>query len=81
MRRRCELLGLNRSSLDQQQAGETSEDLRLVPLIDERYSACAFYGSRRMTVRLAELGEGVDRKRLRRLMRVTGPEALIPSPG
>jgi putative transposase len=80
MRRQCELLGLNRSSLYYEPAGETSEDLRLMRLIDERYTACPFYGSRRMTVWLAEQGEEVNRKRVQRLMRVMGLEAIYPKP-
>ena len=80
VRRQCELLGLNRSSLYHEPAGETSEDLRLMRLIDERYTACPFYGSRRMTVWLNEQGEGVNRKRVQRLMRVMGLEAIYPKP-
>ncbi len=80
MRRQCELLGLSRSTLYYEPAGETSEDLRLMRLIDERYTACPFYGSRRMTVWLTEQGEEVNRKRVRRLMRVMGLEAIYPKP-
>jgi putative transposase len=49
-------------------------------LIDEQYTACPSYGSRRMTVWLNERGEGVNRKRVRRLMRVMGLEAIYPKP-
>ena len=80
VRRQCDLLGLNRSSLYHQPAGETSEDLRLMRLIDERYTACPFYGSRRMTVWLTEPGEEVNRKRVQRLMRLMGLEAIDPKP-
>jgi putative transposase len=80
VRRQCELLGLNRSSLYHQPAGETSEDLRLMRLIDEQYTARPFYGSRRMTVWLTERGEEVNRKRVQRLMRVMGLEAIYPKP-
>src|SRR5262249_10071797 len=54
VRRQCELLGLNRSSLYYEPAGETSEDLRLMRLIDEQYTTCPFYGSRRMTAWLTQ---------------------------
>jgi putative transposase len=80
VRRQCELLGLNRSGLSYEPAGETPEDLRLMRLIDERYTARPFYGSRRMTIRLTEQGEGVSRKRVRRLMRLMGLEAIYPKP-
>jgi putative transposase len=80
VRRQCELLGLNRSSLYHQPAGETSEDLRLMRSIDEQYTARPFYGSRRMTVWLTEQGEVVNRKRVQRLMRLMGLEAIYPKP-
>jgi len=40
-----------------------------------------FYGSRRMTFELNREGSGVNRKRVRRLMRLMGIEALVPRPG
>ena len=80
VRRQCELLGLSRSSLYYEPAGETAENLRLMRLIDEQYTAHPFYGSRRMTVWLTERGEEVNRKRVQRLMRVMGLEAIYPKP-
>jgi putative transposase len=80
VRRQCELLGLSRSSLYYEPGGEAAEDLRLMRLIDEQYTARPFYGSRRMTIWLNEQGEEVNRKRVRRLMRVMGLEAIYPKP-
>jgi putative transposase len=80
VRRQCELLGLNRSGLYYEPAGETPEDLRLMRLIDEQYTARPFYGSRRMTEWLTQRGEEVNRKRVQRLMRVMGLEAIYPRP-
>jgi len=80
VRRQCELLGLSRSSLSYEPGGEAAEDLRLMRRIDEQYTARPFYGSRRMTIRLNEQGEGVNRKRVQRLMRVMGLEAIYPKP-
>jgi putative transposase len=80
VRRQCELLGLSRSSLYYEPVGETSEDLRLMRRIDEQYTACPFYGSRRMTAWLEKQGEEVNRKRVQRLMRVMGLEAIYPKP-
>ena len=54
------MLGLSRSSLYYEPGGEAAEDLRLMRLIDEQYTACPFYGSRRMTAWLVERGEGVE---------------------
>jgi len=80
IRHQCELLGLNRSSFYYEPTGATPEDLRLMRLIDELYTACPFYGSRRMTEWLTRHGEEVNRKRVQRLMRVMGLEAIYPKP-
>src|SRR5512147_1578591 len=80
VRRQCELLGLSRSTLYYEPTGEAPEDLRLMRLIDEQYTACPFYGSRRMTAWLGQQGEEVNRKRVRRLMRTMGLEAIYPRP-
>ena len=50
-------------------------------LIDEKYTARPYYGSRRMTVWLVEQGEEVNRKRVQRLMRLMGLEVIYPKPG
>jgi putative transposase len=80
VRRQCELLGLNRSSLYYQPAAETPENLRLMRLIDQEYTAHPFYGSRKMTRWLVQQGEAVNRKRVQRLMRLMGLEAIYPKP-
>jgi putative transposase len=49
-------------------------------LIDEEYTRHPFYGSRRMTAWLGAQGEAVNRKRVQRLMRRMGLEALHPRP-
>ena len=49
-------------------------------LIDRQYTARPFYGSRRMTEWLKSRGHEVNRKRVRRLLRVMGLEALHPKP-
>ncbi len=81
VRRQCELLGLNRSSYYYEPAKETAENLRLMRLIDEQYTAQPVYGSRRMTVWLKkDKREEVNRKRVQRLMRLMGLEAIYPKP-
>ncbi len=80
VRRQCELLGLNRSSLYYEPVGETAENLRLMRMIDEQYTARPFFGSRRMTIWLSEQGEEVNRKRVQRLMRKMSLEAIYPKP-
>jgi len=49
-------------------------------LIDELYTACPFYGSRKIREALTRRGEEVNRKRVRRLMREMGLEAIYPKP-
>ena len=66
MRRQCELLGLCRASLYYQPATETAENLRLMRLIDQEYTAHPFLGSRRMAAWLNGQGEAVNRKRVQR---------------
>lgn len=43
-------------------------------------SANPFYGSRRLTAWLAQQGEAVNRKRVQRLLRLMGLEAIHPKP-
>jgi putative transposase len=80
VRRQCELLGLSRSSLYYEPAPETAENLRLMRLIDQEYTAHPFLGSRRLTEWLLTQGEAVNRKRVQRLMRLMGLEAIYPRP-
>jgi len=50
-------------------------------LIDRKYTEHPFYGSRRMTAWLkCDKGESVNRKRVQRLMRLMGLEAIYPKP-
>jgi putative transposase len=76
----CELLGLSRSSYYYEPATETAENLALMARIDEEYTAHPFYGSRRMTTWLRSEGHEVNRKRVQRLMRLMGLEAVYPKP-
>ena len=80
VRRQCGLLGLNRSSYYSGPADESAVNLELMRLIDAEYTRHPFYGSRRMAVWLAGEGWEVNRKRVRRLMRLMGLEALYPKP-
>jgi putative transposase len=75
IRRQCELAGLSRSSWYFEPAGESAENLSLMRRIDEQYLATPFYGSRKMAQVL-----GVNRKRVQRLMRLMGLEAIYPKP-
>jgi putative transposase len=78
--RQCELLGLNRSSYYYEPAGETQENLALMRVIDQQYTDHPEFGSRRMTIWLGKRGYEVNRKRVQRLMRLMGLEAVYPKP-
>jgi len=49
-------------------------------LIDEEYTRHPFLGSRKLALWLGEQGHTVNRKRVQRLMRVMGIEAIAPGP-
>ena len=78
VRRQCVLLGLARSTLYDVRCAETAEDLGWMRLIDEQYLATPFYGSRKITEALMRQGHAVNRKRVQRLMRLMGIEAIYP---
>lgn len=81
LRRQCDLLGLNRTSLYYRPLSESQDNLRLMRWIDEQYTRTPFFGSRRMTVWLRkERDAAVNRKRVARLMQVLGLEAVYPKP-
>ena len=80
VRRQCDLLGVNRSSLYYQPLGESAENLMLMRLIDEEYTRRPFYGSRWIKAWLCDQGHAVNRKRVRRLMSAIGIEAIYPKP-
>jgi putative transposase len=80
VRRQCELIGLNRSTLYYRQAKESELNLRLMRLIDEEYTRRPFYGRPRLTAYLRRLGYEINPKRVRRLMQRMGLEAIYPRP-
>jgi len=80
VRRQCELLGLSRSTYYYEPATESAENLAWMRLIDEEYLRHPFYGSRRMTTWLQQNDHAVNRKRVQRLMRLMGLEAIYPKP-
>ena len=78
--RQCELAGLPRSTWYYEPRVVTQENLDLMRLLDEQYTKTPFYGSRRMTAWLNGLNYDVNRKRVIRLMRLMGLEAIYPKP-
>ncbi len=80
MVRQCQLLGINRSTIYYAPRAESDEDVELMRLLDAQYTETPFYGYRRMTVYLQNLGYQVNHKRVVRLMRKLGLEAIYPKP-
>ena len=80
IRRQCRLAGLSRNSVYYEPVGESEENLELMRMIDERYLNRPEYGSPRMTDWLGERGYAVNRKRVARLMRLMGLQAITPGP-
>ena len=78
--RQCSLLGLSRSSVYSRPCEAGEYDLELMSLIDRQYLATPFYGSRRVTAWLKIQGHHVNRKRVQRLMRLMGIEAIYRRP-
>ena len=76
--RQCELLGLSRSSLYYKPCGDSQYNEQLMRLLDEQYIETPFYGIDKMTEWLRRKGHYVNHKRVRRLMRQMGLEAVYP---
>ena len=80
LRRQCQLLGLGRSGLYYDPRPESAENLELMRLLDEQYTRTPFYGIRRMTAWLRAQGHAVNHKRVGRLLRLLGLEAIYQKP-
>ena len=80
MSQQCEVLGLSRSSYYYEPATESVANLALMALIDREYTDHPFRGSRGMRAWLRREGHQVNRKRVQRLMRLMGLEAVYPKP-
>ncbi len=78
IRRQCELLALNRSSLYYERAGLSEEDQRILEERDKIYLDFPSYGSRRMGRELRPRGYRAGRLKVRNLMRLLGVEAIYP---
>ena len=78
--RQCRLLAVSRASVYRRPAEISEEDSTIVALIDRQYLARPYYGSRRMAAWLATQGHVVNRKRVRRLMRLAGLVAIYQRP-
>lgn len=80
IRRQCQLLGLNRSNFYYQPVPESTDNLALMAQIDAIYTRWPFLGSRKIAHKLSTLEHPINRKRVQRLMRQMGIQAIYPKP-
>jgi putative transposase len=76
VRHQCELLELCRSTYYYEPCPETEENLALMRRLDELHLENPVYGSRKLTVLLRQAGLAINRKRVVRLLRLMGIEAI-----
>ena len=80
-RKQCELLGVARSSVSYQAVPEDPEDIRIKRLLDEIYMVDPCLGSRKLAIVLQrDHGVDINRKRVQRLRREMGHEAIWCKP-
>jgi len=78
--RQCDLVGVPRSTYYHKPIPETEYNLILMKEIDVLYLENPSFGSRLMTASLVRSGFETNRKRVSRLMKVMGLEAIYPKP-
>jgi putative transposase len=78
LRRQCALVGLSRTALYYKPHSESAENLELMRLLDEQSTRAPFYAVERMTAWLRGQGSEINPKRVGRLLRAMGLEALYP---
>lgn len=80
LRQQCELLQVNRSTLYYKAAEISKDTVDLLNEIREIWARYPFFGYRRITKELKFNGHKINRKRVQRLMRLGGIQALYPGP-
>jgi putative transposase len=76
----CRLVNVSRSSFYYKPKPVKAEDLELMRLIDAQYLKTPSWGSRSMRNHLRRLGYRINRKKVQRLMRLMGLQAIYPKP-
>jgi putative transposase len=81
MARQCQLLGIHRSGVYYKPRQEKPLNLELMELIDRKYQEKPFWGIPRMTTWLQkDMQYKVNKKRIERLYRLMGIQAIGPKP-
>ena len=78
--KQCELVEVSRSGFYYEPVKEREENLSVMRQLDEQYLHTPFFGVERLLVLLVGMGYKINRKRLRRLMRLQGWQTLYPTP-
>jgi putative transposase len=78
--RQCDLIGLSRSSYYYELSEADLDNVLLMRLLDEQFTKTPFYGVEKMTAWLRRKGYVVNPKRVRRLLRLMGIEAIYSKP-
>jgi putative transposase len=80
IKRQCELLSISRSGYYYEPCSESPENLAIMRLMDKQYMKTPFYGVPRMHQIVLWHNYLVNIKRIRRLYRLMGLEAIYPKP-
>lgn len=78
--KQCNLLGISKSGYYYKPKGESAENLKIMELMDKQYTDTPFYGVLRMQAHIRSLNIEVNVKRIRRLLRLMGLEAIYCKP-
>ena len=78
--KQCCAMDIARSGIYYKPKGVSEIDLPLMRLLDEAHINKPFLGSRRLKDTLQSFGYTVNRKRIQRLMRKMGIQAIYPKP-
>ena len=79
VKRKCELLGVARSSMYYQSKATENNDVAILNEIQDIYQECPFYGYRRIHIELRKKGFEVNHKRVQRLLNDANITAIYPS--
>ena len=80
LRRQCDLLAINRSTIYYKAQGASIDDTSLLNEIRDIWERYPFFGYRRITIELQSKGYDVNHKRIQRLRKMGGIHAIYPSP-
>jgi putative transposase len=78
--KQCRLLEIHRGGLYYKAKQESLENLKIMQLLDQQYFNTPFYGCRKLTFWLKDLGFIVNQKRVKRLMQIINWQTIYREP-